>query len=361
MGDFRERRPGKAFAHAQCQLADGRRSGRRGGIVGSETVAHEERHWLLADVAQVFQLRAQVLAVFALERPAGHDGQPRVAHRQAFHAQALFDCLVGPFADDDARHDLNVFLATVGGLQVAALHGLVDLLLNVGDKVGRGQDGPVGAGGQRSGQCLVVAGKDADGAFDLLQQRHEEWDIAGGILDADDVFQVGGHALSGPPLVVAAGALWDVVEYDGQADLVHPLVVLVDFVERRLEVVGRDDQGGCAAGVFGRLGQPHRGPRGGTAGAGDHRFAARFLQGDLEGADSLCLGHVRELAGGAGGHQAVHVRQHVADQLAIGGLVQSVVPGERRHKGGEYTFEPIWFLGHDSSFALFRGPCARHL
>jgi hypothetical protein len=171
-----------------------------------------------------------------------------------------------------------------------------------------------------------VADEDGDPSFHLLKHRLQEGQIGGGILDADGVIEVEQHTLGGPPLEVGARALRDVVQHDGQPHPIHRFEVVVHLVEGGLEEIGSDDQRAGRARVPGPLGQCHRLAGGGAAGAGQHRHApSHLVQADLDNPPAFFDRHVRELAGRAAGHHAVHVGQHEADQFAVRRLVQSAV------------------------------------
>jgi len=231
--------------------------------------------------------------------------------------------------------------------QIAFLYGRIDLLPDVGDQVGAGQDGPVGTSGQGRHHDLIVTAEDADLALDLLEQGHQEGHVAAGILDAHHVVQVS-HPLSRPPLEVGARALGDVVEDDGQADFVDRLEVFVDLVEGRFEVEGGHHQGCRGPGVPGVSSQGYGVPRAGAPSADHHRHPTPHLvNGDVNHQPPLRLREVHEFSGSARRHYPIHVGQNAADQSSESLLVNPVIPGEGRNQGGEDTFEPIGFLGHN--------------
>ncbi|SST10097.1 Uncharacterised protein [Acinetobacter baumannii] len=101
--------------------------------------------------------------------------------------------------------------------------------------------------------------------------------VAGGLLDADDVRHLG-QALDGLRKHVAGGAARYVVEdlrdRNGFGDMAE---VLVHAFLGRLVVVRRHQQAGVGAAAFRGLGQRHRLAGGVGAGAGDHRDAALDL------------------------------------------------------------------------------------
>ncbi len=347
VGHLEERRAGEALSRPQGEAANPARRLRG----GEDLRLHHPVPQIVLDLsaldlAQHLQLEAQLLPILPAEGPAGHDGMAGVPHLQAHHPQALFDRLGGAVAHDDAHQLLDLGLPFLGGGQVTLLNGGVDLLPDVGDEVGAGQDGPVGPGGQGGGHDLVVAHEDAYPALDLLEERLQEGHVARGVLDAHHVVEVG-HPLCRPPLEVGAGALGDVVHDDGKPHLVHPLEVLVDLVEGGLEVEGGHHQGCCGPGLLGPAGELHRLAGGGAARPGHHRHApGHLVQGDLDGPLPLLEGEIDELARRAAGHHPVHVGQHVADECPVGPLIYLAVLGEGGNQGGENAFEPVGFLGH---------------
>jgi hypothetical protein len=76
------------------------------------------------------------------------------------------------------------------------------------------------------------------------------------------------------------------------------------------------------------------------------RTAPRFLDGNSHDALLLLHREVGELAGGTAGHQAVHMRQNVADQIAVSFFVEFFIFGERRNQGRENTLQPRYFDRH---------------
>ncbi len=232
MGDLGKGRAGKPLAHTQGQVLEmGRHVGRQGIL---DLFATQD-HGLGADLAQVLQLGAQVLIVLALELAALDHRQADVAHlRQSDHPQPFLHRLRTAFARHDPGQDLDLLVALPDKLDVAALGGLVDLLPDVGDQVGRGQDRTVGAGQQRRAGDLVVPDEQADRAAQLFQRGHEEGHIARRVLHADHMVEGQSHPLGRPPLKVGAGALGDVVQHHRQLDLVHLFVMVEHLVEGRL-------------------------------------------------------------------------------------------------------------------------------
>ena len=192
-----------------------------------------------------------------------------------------------------------------------------------------------------------MADEDVYAVAYVLQQFHRVSQVAGGVLEADDVRQVG-QVLDDGARQVAVHHLGDVVEDDGQVhgggDVVE---VLVDPLVGRVEEVGSDDEGRRRARVLGVAGEGERLLGGRSATTGDNRLAARLLHADDDEPPLLLTGEVGELACRAAGDQPVHVRQTRADEAAVGFLVHLLrLPDEGSDEGGEDPLEPRKFDRH---------------
>ena len=158
-------------------------------------------------------------------------------------------------------------------------------------------------------------------------------DIAGRILDADDVLQLV-TALHRVDAHVDHRARRDVVDHDRNADgRVDRLEVLEQAFLVRLVVIGRHDQHAVRARLLGVLRQFHRLTRIVGASAGDHGHAtARLRYADFHDLAVLVVRQGRAFAGRADGHEPVLAAlDDPIDQLAIGVLVHRAVL-ERRHQ-----------------------------
>ena len=131
-------------------------------------------------------------------------------------------------------------------------------------------------------------------------------DLAGRVLDADDVLQLE-EPRHGLDRHVDHRARRDVVDDDRNADrVVDRLEVLVEALLVRLVVIGRHDQHGVGARLLGVAGKVDRLGRVVGAGAGDHRHPAlRHLDADFDDALVLVVAQRRAFAGRADRHEAV--------------------------------------------------------
>ena len=148
----------------------------------------------------------------------------------------------------------------------------------------------VPAGGHRRERRHVFARKlDKVRAHRVPLARHAA-DVAGRVLDADDVGQFG-KPLHRVDRHVDDASRGNVVDDDRNSDrVVDGLEVLVEAFLRRLVVIGRDDQNGVRAALLGVAASSiaSRGVVG--ARAGDHRNpAARFVDADVDGAAVLFM------------------------------------------------------------------------
>ena len=215
--------------------------------------------------------------------------------------------MCGATADHNPHQTLDVSLPLLRFLYLALFGVGVDLLPDIGYQVGGSEDRAIGSGGQGGHHYLIVTAEDSDPSLDLLEESHQEGHIPTGILDAHYIVQVG-HPLGGPPPVVSAGALRDVVEDDRQAHFGYGLIVLVYFVERRLEVEGRHHQGRGCSRIFGVLRQGHSVSGVRAACAGDDRhLASYFVKGDVNDPPFLLLRQVDKLPRGPHWHDGVYV------------------------------------------------------
>ncbi len=264
----------------------------------------------------------------------------------AHHAQPLLRGLRGTTACHDPHQALDVPLALLGLLDLALVGVGVNLLPDIGYQVRSGQDRSVGPSRQGGHHNLVVTTDDGNPPFHLLKQGHQKGHIATGVLDPYHVIQIG-HALRGPPPVVGACGLGNVVEDEGQAHPGHGLVVLVHLIEGGLEVEGRHHEGGGRSCVPSVLCESHGIPGVRAPCTRDDRYAARHLvDGEVNDAPFLRLRQIHELARRAYRHHSVDVGQHVPDQTPHRTFVDLLFGCERRYERGYDSLQPIRLAGH---------------
>ncbi len=215
-------------------------------------------------------------------------------------------------------------------------------------------------------QRRIVTRDEREARRDVDAQLAHAVHGAGGVLDADDVGQLG-QACDGVVAHVDDGAARHVVQHHRNFDVVvQRLEMLVQTFLGRLVVVGRNDQDGVGADGLGVVRQLERlmgvvGPR-----AGDHLDAAGGLF-DAELDDVAVLFHRqgRGLARRADRHQAVHARGDlIVDQLFKGLEIDAPV-GERGHHRGDHPMKQgilrlAWHRLKLSSTRLCAGRRARH-
>ena len=141
--------------------------------------------------------QAQVFCAAAEKREYGLDG-----------------CRAG--LEEERLHEVEVTALDAARSDPVISDRVVDHLRHLmRDGIGGDGDEADAAEGNRGEGESVVAGKDAEGARELGEQVSDLYDVAGGLLDADDVGDLGQAEYDGG-LEVDAGAAGNVVEQDGQ-------------------------------------------------------------------------------------------------------------------------------------------------
>jgi hypothetical protein len=179
-------------------------------------------------------------------------------------------------------------------------------------------------------------------------------DVAGGVLDADDIGKFG-QPLHCVDRHVDDATRRNIVDDDRNPDrVIDGLEVLVEPFLRRLVVIGRDHEDGVRAGLFSVERERDRFGRVVRAGARDDRNPpARFVDADVDRAAVFVVGQRRAFAGRADRHQPMRSRCNLpVDQRAVGLLVEFAAfegRDQRRHRS--MKLGPLSHFAHSVQWA----------
>ena len=204
-------------------------------------------------------------------------------------AGGIFDRARAGLGEEGVVERHEAILDGHGAVDVAVAPGLVHLGAEAGGDVGGDADAAMAAGGEEGERGVVFAGELAEIGADGGAGVERAGEVGGRILDADDVL-VAGEAGHGLDRHVDDAAGRDVVDDDRQVDGVGDgAEVEIHALLCGPVVIGRDDEGGVGAGLFGVTGQFDRLGGAVGAGAGDDGDAA---VGDFDGHfdDALVFG-----------------------------------------------------------------------
>ncbi len=221
--------------------------------------------------------------------------------------------------------------------------------------VGGDRDHAVAAMGHVAQGRGVVAGQQHPVGTAQQALHADAGQVAGGVLDADDVGQLG-QARQGLVGDVDAGATGHVVDEHRQLNgVVDRLVVLIHALLAGAIVVRRHHQGRVGADGLGVAGQLDGLVGRVAARAGDHRHAAGGgLHAQLDDALVLVMRQGRGLARGADRHQAVHAAGDLALDQRYERFFVHLTVAERRDEGRNDALEVR--LDHDLQIAVRMAP-----
>src|ERR1700680_4362749 len=182
----------------------------------------------------------------------------------------------------------------------------------------------------------VVAGKHGEAGRNLLEDRRHLSDVAGGLLDADDVIDFR-EALESGGFDIHAGATLDTVNNDGDfyggGD---GFVVLIESFLTGFVVVGRDGKKAVHAHGLEVLGELNDLGSVVAAGAGEHTDAAVGLfERDFDYAQMFFARERGTLARGSARHQEIDAFIDLTFyQRTEGWLIERAVFAKRSHHRG---------------------------
>ena len=244
----------------------------------------------------------------------------------ALQGHSSLDDGVGVAVLEGLLQDGDSVLSGLCALEVASLEAVIDLCNSGRPDVGTACNAACAALFQAGQDSAVVAGEDGHILVQLTGQADVSFqvlDVAAGILCADDDVHVTAEGLHGLGQELVAGAGRDVVEDDGDVDLLcHGHIVVIQlFLGSQCEAGGDDGQCICAH-LLGALAHADGLGGGDAAGACVNGDAALDLVDD--GSQDLFLLLKREGVSLAVGAQ----REHAVDaacQQALDLLTQSLV------------------------------------